>query len=204
MRYVEEPRPCSYLPDQVAALDYRYFDKLEAAEFELLLHRGWRRFGFVLFRPACANCGRCQGIRVDVTRFQPTKSQRRALARNRHIRVQWHPVEASQAHVDLYNAWHANMHALKGWPESAVTRSEYEYAYVAGRPEFAYEGRYFDGDRLVGIGLVDWLPGSLSSVYFYHDPAWRPLAPGVFSVLQEIEFCRTHSLPYLYLGNWLA
>jgi arginine-tRNA-protein transferase len=126
------------------------------------------------------------------------------LARNRHIRVQWHPVEATQTHVDLHNAWHASMHVLKGWPESAVTRSEYEHTFVAGSWQFAYEGRYFDGDRLVGIGLVDWLPGSLSSVYFYHDPAWRKLAPGVFSVLQQIEFCRTLGLPYLYLGYWIA
>ena len=77
-------------------------------------------------------------------------------------------------------------------------------AFVAGVPEFAYEGRYFHAGRLVGVGLVNWLPHGLSSVYFYHAPAWRPLAPGVFSVLQEIEFCRTHQLPYLYLGYWIA
>lgn len=96
------------------------------------------------------------------------------------------------------------MHELKGWAKSVLTRSEYEYSFVAGRWQFAYEGRYFDGDRLVGIGLIDWLPRSLSSVYFYHDPAWRKLAPGVFSVMQQIEFCRTLGLPYLYLGYWIA
>lgn len=102
VQYVEEPRPCSYLPDQLAALEYRLFSELESAEFELLLKRGWRRHGIHFFRPACAHCLRCHSIRVDVAKFQPTRSQRRALARNRHIRVRWHPVEATRTHVDLY------------------------------------------------------------------------------------------------------
>jgi leucyl-tRNA---protein transferase len=204
VRFVEEPRRCSYLADQVAALEYRFFDGLSAGEFQLLLERGWRRHGIHVFRPACADCQRCRSIRVDVAAFQPSRSQRKTLSRNRHIRVEWHPVESTQAHADLYNAWHADMHVRKGWPDSAVTPEEYGYAFVAERWDFAREGRYFDGDRLVGVGLVDCLPGALSSVYFYYDPAWRPLAPGVFSLLQEIEFCRAHALPYLYLGYWIA
>jgi leucyl-tRNA---protein transferase len=204
VRYVEEPRSCSYLPEQIAALEYRIFDELSPAGFESLLRRGWRRHGMCFFRPACANCQRCRSIRVDVARFQADKSQRRALAKNPHIRVEWHPVEATQAHADLYNAWHADMHERKGWPLYAVTLSEYAQAFVAGRWDFAYEGRYYDGSRLVGVGLVDWLPRGLSSVYFYHDPAWRSRAPGVFSVLQEIEFCRARELPFLYLGYWIA
>jgi leucyl-tRNA---protein transferase len=204
VRFVEAPRVCSYLSNQVASLEYRVFDGLPATEFESLLQRGWRRNGQYAFRPACADCRRCRSIRIDVAGFRPSKSQRRALARNRHIRVEWRPIEATQAHVDLYNAWHADMHVRKGWPHSATTLSEYEHAFVSGSSDFAFEGRYFDGSRLVGVGLVDWLPHGLSSVYFYCAPEWRPLAPGVFSLLQEIEFCRTHGLPYLYLGYWIA
>jgi arginyl-tRNA--protein-N-Asp/Glu arginylyltransferase len=81
---------------------------------------------------------------------------------------------------------------------------DYEQAFIGPRCPFRYEGSYFDGGRLVGAGLVDWLPIGLSSAYFYYDPAWRPLAPGVFSVQQEIEFCRAHGLPHLYLGYWVA
>ena len=118
--------------------------------------------------------------------------------------MEWHRAEATQAHVDLYNAWHADMHLRKGWPESVTTQAGYEYAFVANCPAFAFEGRYFDARRLVGVGLVDRVRHGLSSVYFYHDPQWRPLAPGVFSILREIEVCRTHGLPYLYLGYWIA
>jgi arginyl-tRNA--protein-N-Asp/Glu arginylyltransferase len=203
-RFIENPRRCTYLPDQIACLEYRVFDDLGPAEFQWLLERGWRRFGNYCFRPACAACGECRSIRVDVADFRPSKSQRRTLARNRHIRVQWRPVQATQAHVDLLNAWQADMSRRKGWQPVVMTRDEYEQSFLGPPCAFGYEGRYFDGERLVGVGLVDRLPDGLSSVYFYHEPAWRPLAPGVYSVLQEIEFCRAHGLPHLYLGYWVA
>jgi arginine-tRNA-protein transferase len=203
-RFIENPRRCTYLPQQIASLEYRVFDELGPAVFQSLLERGWRRFGNYCFRPACTACGECRSIRVDVANFRLSKSQRRTLGRNRHIRVQWRRPQATQVHVDLLNAWQANMSRCKGWAPMVMTRDEYEQSFLGPPCSFGYEGRYFDGDRLVGVGLVDLLPDSLSSVYFYHDPAWRPLAPGIFSVLQEIEFCRANGLPHLYLGYWIA
>jgi arginine-tRNA-protein transferase len=203
-RFTENPHRCTYLPDQKAALEYRVFDELDAADFQRLLERGWRRFGNYCFRPACAACGECRSIRVDAANFRPSKSQRRTLARNGHIRVKWRRVQATQDHVDLLNAWQADMSRRKGWQPMFMTLDEYEQSYIGPPCSFGYEGAYYDGEQLVGVGLVDWLPGGLSSIYFYHDPAWRPLAPGVFSVLQEIEFCRAHGLPHLYLGYWVA
>ena len=118
--------------------------------------------------------------------------------------MEWGPRQATVAHADLLNAWQAEMSRRKGWPPVIVDRGEYAEGFVGPPCAFAGEGRYFDGGRLVGVDLVDWLPGGLSSAYFYYDPAWRPLGPGVFSVLQEIEFCRAHGLPHLYLGYWIA
>lgn len=68
----------------------------------------------------------------------------------------------------------------------------------------ARELRYFDGETLIGIGLIDLLPESLSSAYFYHDPEWRPLAPGTFSLMCEIELARQRGLKSLYLGYWIG
>jgi len=56
----------------------------------------------------------------------------------------------------------------------------------------------------VGVALADITPTSLSSVYFFHDPAWRPRAPGVFSVFQQLAYAQRHGLRYHYLGYWIA
>jgi arginine-tRNA-protein transferase len=75
---------------------------------------------------------------------------------------------------------------------------------LLGNWDFAREFLYFDQGRLVGVGLADMTPEALSSVYFFHDPAWRSQAPGVFSVLQQIAYAQQHGLRYLYLGYWVA
>ena len=76
---MENPRCCTYLPDETASLEYRVFDDLDAADFQPLLERGWRRFGNYCFRPACSACGECRSIRIDAASFRPTKSQRKTL-----------------------------------------------------------------------------------------------------------------------------
>ena len=77
--FIEEPRACAYLSDRLASLEYRLMVNVSGEELEVLLLRGWRRFGPAYFRPACKLCTECQSIRLDVHRFDTTDSQRRAL-----------------------------------------------------------------------------------------------------------------------------
>ena len=56
---------------------------------------------------------------------------------------------------------------------------------------------------MLGVGLCDLSPASLSSVYFYHDPAESHRGLGTFGVLYEIEYARELSIPYYYLGYWI-
>ncbi|MBL8970836.1 MAG: arginyltransferase, partial [Myxococcales bacterium] len=45
---------------------------------------------------------------------------------------------------------------------------------------------------------------ALSAVFFYFDHTFEPLSPGVFSILKQLELCRTWGLRYLYLGLYIA
>jgi arginine-tRNA-protein transferase len=59
---------------------------------------------------------------------------------------------------------------------------------------------YFDGERLVAIGLVDVTPNALSSIYFFYHPDVAAISVGVASVLFEIEWARRLGCTHLYLG----
>jgi arginine-tRNA-protein transferase len=201
---VEPPRPCSYLPGETASLEYHVLGEIGTAEYGRWLERGWRRHGWHFFRPACPRCVKCRSLRIDVLNFRPTKSQRRTLKRNADVRVEVHRASVSDEHIRLYNAWHADMHQRSGWRKERITADRYHEAFLMGEWSFAREMRYYRGDRLIGVSLIDFVPGALSSVYFYHDPAWRPLAPGTFSILQEIEHARGTGRRWLYLGYWIA
>lgn len=198
------PRRCSYLPAETASLEYRLSLGMPAAALQELLRRGWRRHGGHLFRPACPACVKCRSVRVDIARFAASKSQRRCRQRNAGINVVMQRPTVTAEHIALYNAWHRDMTARRDWQPSRITREEYAESFLLGRWESAFEMLYYDGPRLVGVGLVDVTPEALSSAYFFHDPAWRPNSPGTFSVLREIDFCRQTGRRWCYLGYWIA
>jgi leucyl-tRNA---protein transferase len=197
--YIAEPSRCQYLSDQSASNQYRIIFQISSEEFQEMLTRGWRRFGAAYFRPACTACQACVPIRVPVDTFTPTKSQRRALQKSRHIHFEIGTPRVDQRRLDLYARWHAMREAKRGWPESPITRAEYEMQFCFPHP-CAREFRYLDGQNLIAIGYVDQTPEAFSSIYFFFDPDYKHLSLGVASVICEIAAARERGLKHLYLG----
>jgi arginyl-tRNA---protein transferase len=48
---------------------------------------------------------------------------------------------------------------------------------------------YIDGNLMM-VGVLDYTPACLSSVYLYYDPKYEFLSPGTLSALREIEHVR--------------
>lgn len=204
LRGAAPPGECSYLPDETASLEYRYLLDIAPAEFEAMLARGWRRQGACFFRPGCPRCTKCRSLRVDAAAFSPNKGQRRCLKKNEGVRLVVRKPSLTREHLDVFNAYHADMHLRRGWSREHTTAEEYARTFLAGHFEFAQEFLYLRGSELVGVGLVDVTPGALSSIYFYHRPHWRPLGPGTFSALKELEYAKQTGRRWLYLGYWIA
>lgn len=197
--YLASPTQCQYLPEQNASNQYRIIFQISPAEFHEMLTRGWRRFGPTYFRTACTGCAACVSIRVPVETFAPTKSQRRALQKCRHIHFEVGTPRVDKQRLDLYARWHAMRESARGWAESPITRAEYEMQFCFPHP-CAREFRYFDGQKLIAIGYVDETPEALSSIYFFFDPDYKDLSLGVASVLCEIAAARERGLRHVYLG----
>jgi leucyl-tRNA---protein transferase len=194
---------CSYLPDQLSRFEHRWIWSLSSQQYEALLSRGWRRFGRALFRPTCRTCRECRSLRVVLADAQATKSQRRCRNRNSDIRIIVQSPTVTEEHVALYNAYHSDMHQRRGWPLQTTTCDDYYGFFVDGEFEFSREFLYLQGDRLIGIGLVDMTDRVQSSLYFVHHPEWRDRSPGTFSVLSEIEAGQAAGREYLYLGYYI-
>jgi leucyl-tRNA---protein transferase len=193
-----------YLPGETASLECRLFARLTGDDYQQLLRRGWRRFGRCCFRPACPDCSQCRSLRIVLGQFSPSRSQRRSLQRNAQIRVVVQRPSVTAEHLRLYNSYHEDMSRRRGWPRQSITETAFRASFVEGDWSFAREFLYYDGDRLVGVGLADVVSDALSSVYFFHDPAWRARAPGVFSVMRQARYAQEQGLLYQYLGYWVA
>jgi arginine-tRNA-protein transferase len=88
--------------------------------------------------------------------------------------------------------------------------SRHERESSDGPEDFLYDSpvqsseiMFYLRDRLVSVAIVDHVPSGLSAVYTYFDPDESARGLGIFAVLWELEYCRRHSLPYLYLGYYV-
>jgi leucyl-tRNA---protein transferase len=201
----ERPSPCGYLPDRDWRLEYRIARQLSADEYAEWMLRGWRHFGRTLFRPRCAACDACRPIRIDVARFRPDRSQRRARKANEaDIQLEIADPVAGPDQLDLYRRYHAHQAQAKQWPPRQDNdEDDYRYSFV-DNPFATREWRYYLGECLVGIGYVDPLRIGPSAITFVHDPAHRDRSLGTWNILALIDHARALGQPHVYLGYYIA
>ena len=53
--------------------------------------------------------------------------------------------------------------------------------------------KYYVNNELIAVGIVDILPESVSSVYFFYLPKYKKLSLGIFGALKELDFIKHKS-----------
>ena len=156
----------------------------------------------MLYRPECRQCCACESLRIDVSKFAPSRSQRRVQRRcEQLIDVEVGAALVDDERVELFNR-HRNQRGLRG-QDGDVDREGYQSFLVDSCGE-TFEIRYRIEGRLVAVAVCDRAADALSAVYCYFDPDEGRLSLGVFSVLTEINLCRQWQLRFLYLGYYVA
>jgi arginine-tRNA-protein transferase len=205
-QFVESPRACAYLPNRPASLDVRVILDVTPSELDLLLERGWRRFGPIYFRPACTACAECVSLRVLVDGFEPSKSQRRAERAYAGLRRVVGTPLVDEARLALYAKWHASREERRGWDPNPQNRQRYALELAFPHP-CAREAAFYDDERggtLVAVALFDQTPRALSAVFFYCDPAYARLSPGTANVVHLLREAAATGRPHVYLGYRVA
>ena len=206
--YVTAPQPCPYLSGKT---ERKLFTALQGDHANLLndslSQQGFRRSQNVLYRPACADCNACLSARIDVSKFSPSKSQKRVLRRNSFLEREAASPWATEAQYELFSTYLASRHADGGMADMDV------FEFAAMVEETSVRSRvveYFDHGRapedqkgLVASCLTDVLKDGLSMVYSFFDPELSDKSPGTYMILDHIEIAREAGLPYVYLGYWV-
>src|SRR5262249_2048040 len=153
------------LPEQTWRLEYEHVSALAPAEYMERMLQGWRRFGEMMFRPRCPECSACRPLRVVAGEFRPDRSQRRNRSANEKIvTLRIGKPAVTRAKLELFDRYHAFQTESKGWPlHEPKDADDYARSFV-DNPFPTQEWCYFIGDRLVGVGYVDDLPGGLSAI----------------------------------------
>ena len=157
--------PCAYIPGRMSRTRAFYAESMPPAVYEALMQVSFRRSGKVFYQPVCRGCRQCLPIRLRICEFVRSKSQRKCWNRNQDITVTVEPPRATDEKFELYKKYTLTRHGRDDEDRSAFED------FLFSSPIRTVEFNYRKGDRLVAVGICDVCDRSLSSVYFYFDPA---------------------------------
>jgi leucyl-tRNA---protein transferase len=207
---------CGYWADRVARdLVFDPRDPRMKQWYPLALGWGFRRSGDIVYRPHCAHCRACVAVRIPIARFQPDRSQRRCLARNRHVEMRVLPAERTDEQLALYRRYLAARHAGGGMDGHGA--AEFDQFLVGSWSEGRFielrehaggghaSGEHASGERgnLLAVAVTDIVDGALSAVYTFYDPDLVDRGLGTLAILKQIEWGRSTGRTHLYLGYWI-
>ncbi|MEO1734457.1 MAG: arginyltransferase [Pseudomonadota bacterium] len=201
--YVTAPQPCPYLEGR---MERKLFTALQGENAERLNNslsqQGFRRSQNVLYRPSCAECSACLSARIDVSAFEPSKSQRRNIRRNTRIERRATSPWATEDQYTLFRHYLDARHADGGMADMDV----FEFAaMIEETPIRSRVIEYVDPDTssLIAVSLTDVLEDGLSMVYSFYAPDRPRNGLGTYMILDHINIARENGLPYVYLGYWV-
>ena len=168
-------------------------------QFDTLLANGWRHFGTQFFRYSLnvyANeIRRVMPLRVRLSDFRLSKSQRRCLKRNEDLRVEIRRIKITDESQALFHIHKQRF--TSGVPVSIYEFLSFEPSTV---PCMAREVAVYDEDRLVAVSYSDIGDVTMSGIYATFDPAEEARGLGTFTMLKEIEFATQSGCEFYYQG----
>jgi len=200
--YTTAPLPCPYVQGRTERKIVTELSGHDAESLhDRLSHAGFRRSHNIAYSPVCPGCRSCIAIRIDATRFQPDRTQRRVARANQGVEGFEVPARATAEQFALFQRYQSARHG----EGDMATMGFYDYrAMIEDTPidTMVVEFREVD-DTLVAACLTDRLTDGLSAVYSFFDPALARRSLGTHAILWLIERAREQQLPYVYLGYWV-
>ena len=170
--------------------------------YSQVAQQGFRRSGSHIYRPHCKTCSECKAVRLSVEEFQRSRQQRRTWNKNQDLTVAQTSTPDRNEHLALFNRYVKSRH-LGGGMDEFEDEGPFDFFQGEWSDTLFYEFR--DTERaLVAVAVADRLLDGLSAVYSYFDPEQSHRSLGVMCVLWQIEQAKQQSLPFLYLGYWIA
>ncbi|MFO1495251.1 MAG: arginyltransferase [Lysobacterales bacterium] len=195
-----QDHPCGYYADRTA--NNLVLDPEEprlAQVFEQALEHGFPRRRPHL-SPRVPRLRACVATRIAADRFEASRRHQRVWAQNQDLRVEIEPAHESEQHLSLYQRYLSGCHAGAGMDDGDP--EGFSRFLLSTWADTVFINHYL-GDDLVAIAVTDCTPNALSAIYTFYAPSTPNEASGSLAILQQIEYARRTSRPYLYLGFWI-
>ncbi|MEQ1487226.1 MAG: arginyltransferase [Methylotenera sp.] len=209
--YVTTPYKCGYLPDKLAqSLIATPQNLVDANVYDSLIAQGFRRSGKFAYRPHCEHCKACVAVRLILSEFAPTRSQKRAYKQHADLTARILPLNYLQNHFELYSSYqnlrHTEVEVSISTEEKIVEKDEAEQyrQFLCTSNVESLMIEFSDENHQVKIvSVIDVVQDGVSAVYTFYDAADTKASYGTYSIMWLANWTKNLNLPYLYLGYWI-
>ncbi len=177
---------------------FESFDVLPA-EMDFLLAEGWRNFGTYFFRHSLGvfrgEIRRVIPLRIRLSDFTMSKSQRRNIQRNQDLRVVVQPIFIDKEKEELFDRHKQRFEEYP--PESVYTFISTEPATI---PSEAFEICVYENKKLLAVSFFNVGADSLSGIYAMFEPTETKRGLGILTMLLEINYAKSIGKDFYYQG----
>ena len=192
---------CSYLENRKAVNIYADpHHPQPRAVYNQLIKRGFRRSGEYVYRPGCTDCSACTPVRIRCEAHKPRRTDRRNLATNADLEVDFKQASYTDEYFDLYRRYLNHRHQNGGMDNPDP--EDFSRFLLNPWGETLFIEARLDGE-IVAIAVTDATADGLSAVYTFFDPEMTHRGLGRYCILQQIDLCNAMAYPFLYLGYWV-
>ena len=169
--------------------------------YEELSINGFRRVENWMYRPVCDNCSACKSYRVDIEKFQITKSLKRVSRNFKNFSYKLTKNISNKEYFELFKKYQLDRHS--GGSMSNMDEDEFA-SMIETSPIRTSLLEFRDQYKnLVGVILIDIDEKNLSAVYSFFDPKFNKLGLGNYMIMQCLLFGKSKNFKYLYLGYYI-
>jgi arginine-tRNA-protein transferase len=166
---------------------------------DALWAQSWRHFGTHFFRySVMEQRGSIQTVaplRVELSQFEPTKSQRRILRKNADVATEIGAAQVSNEVRSLFDRHRTRF--TENVPEDVGVFLSADPAQI---PCECLQVRCLLEGHCIATSFFDKGAQSISSVYAVFEPEHASRSLGIFTLLQEIFWAREQGMRFAYPG----
>ena len=200
--YVTTKYPCGYIEGRDAqSLVATPYKNINSKNFSNLINQGFRRSGQYVYKPNCKNCNACMPIRILVSSFTASRSQKRVKKYLDKLSVRLLPLAFDEEHYDLYVNYQNNRHRNNSEKEDNIADYN-DFLIRSNVNSKLVEFRL--NNQLKMVTAIDIVDDGISAVYTFYDCSDRKLSLGTMSIIWLIDLCKKEKFSFLYLGYWIS
>lgn len=181
-----------------------FHEKLEGANLDDYLARGWFRIGQLIFTtdyvPFAEGFYRVFWLRFRLNRYQFKKKQQKLFSANQQFRVLIEPFAINEEREELYGIYYSQL----SFTASPTLQSNLLDFGIGERLEKnVYDSRVIeirDRDKLIAVGVFDRGKNSIAGILNYYDPAYKKYSLGKYLMLLKLKYAMDNNYDFYYPG----